>query len=55
VVSQLKRISAWPLTSGGIANDHMATPARPPERMIAPTLRSEGDDPTGVSAFFTTS
>jgi len=33
----------------------MATPARPPERIIAPTLRSEGEDPAGVSAFLETS
>lgn len=42
-------------TSGGIAKDHIATPAVPPAMMMAPKLSSEGEDPTGVSAFFVTS
>ncbi len=42
-------------TSGGIAIDHIATPAVPPAMMIALRLRSEGDCPAGVSSFFVTS
>ena len=42
-------------TSGGIARAHMAIPAVPPARMIAPRLSSEGDAPAGVRAFFVTS
>jgi hypothetical protein len=33
----------------------MATPARPPERMITPTLTSEAEIPAGVSAIFNAS
>ena len=33
----------------------MATPAVPPAKMTAPRLRSDGDAPAGVSAFFVTS
>ena len=42
-------------TSGGIARAHMAIPAVPPARIIAPRLSSEGDAPAGVRAFFVTS
>lgn len=38
-------------TSGGIAKDHIAIPAVPPAKMMAPRLRSEADDPAGVNAF----
>ena len=40
-------------TSGGIAIDHIATPAMPPAKMTAPRLRSL--DPAGVSMPFTIS
>ena len=43
------------LTSGGIAIDHMATPAIPPARITRPILRSDDDALAGVSAFFVTS
>lgn len=43
------------LTSGGIAIDHMATPAIPPARITRPMLRSDDDALAGVSAFFVTS
>ena len=42
-------------TSGGIAKVHMAIPAVPPARIIAPRLSSEGDAPAGVRALFVTS
>lgn len=42
-------------TSGGMAIDHMATPAIPPANITAPRLRSEGEEPAGVTAFFVTS
>ena len=42
-------------TSGGIAIDHIATPAVPPARMTAPRLSSDGDEPAGVNNFFVTS
>lgn len=41
--------------SGGIAIDHIATPAVPPATMTAPRFNSEGDVPIGVKAFFVTS
>jgi hypothetical protein len=43
------------LTSGGMAMDHMATPAVPPARITWPMLRSEDDELAGASAFFVTS
>ena len=39
------------LTSGGIAIDHIATPAVPPATMMAPRFNSAGDEPAGVKAF----
>lgn len=42
-------------TSGGIAKDHIATPAVPPASMIAPRLSSDTDDSVGVNAFLVTS
>lgn len=42
-------------TSGGIAIDHIATPAVPPASRTAPKLRSLGSEPAGVSAFLVTS
>jgi hypothetical protein len=38
-----------------MAMAHMATPAVPPATMIAPRLRSAGDEPAGMSIFFVTS
>jgi hypothetical protein len=38
-----------------MANDHMATPAVPPAKIMAPRLRSAGEEPTGVKYFFVTS
>jgi hypothetical protein len=29
----------------------MTTPARPPESIVVPTLRSEGEDPAGARTF----
>lgn len=43
------------LASGGIAKDHIATPAVPPAIMIAPRFNSEGEEPAGVRAFLVTS
>ena len=43
------------LASGGIAIDHIATPAVPPARIIALRFKSEGFDPAGVRNFFVTS
>jgi len=43
------------LTSGGMAILHMATPAEPPARMMAPRSSFEGSDPSGVRAFLMTS
>jgi hypothetical protein len=45
----------WGRTSGGIAIDHIATPAVPPANMIAPRLRSPDDEPAGVKAVLVTS
>lgn len=42
-------------TSGGMAIDHIATPADPPAIMIAPRFRSDGEAPAGVKSFLTTS
>lgn len=38
-----------------MAKDHIATPAVPPAKMIAPRFNSDGDEPAGVRAFFVTS
>lgn len=43
------------LTSGGMAIDHMATPAVPPARMTALRFKSEGEEPAGVRSFLVTS
>ena len=48
-------ITAEKHTSGGMAKAHMATPAVPPARIIAPKLSSDGEDPAGVRAFLVTS
>jgi hypothetical protein len=38
-------------TSAGMARLHIAKPAVPPARIIAPMLSSDGEDPDGVTAF----
>lgn len=38
-----------------MAMDHMATPAAPPARMMAPRSSLDGSDPAGVIDFLMTS